>query len=100
MNLVRKLAIPALAIPALAVGAMVTGAPAAQAATSSNAVPANAYWYTYSNYPTYNACNAEGFYLEVNRHSIINYRCLEEEVLNGYTTVWVLQYQLGQPPGS
>jgi hypothetical protein len=99
MNLVRTLAIPALAIPALAVGATVTGAPAAQAATSSNAVPANSSWYTLSNYPTYIACNAEGYYLEVNRHSIQNYRCLEEILLNGYTTVWVLQYQLGQVPG-
>ena len=94
MNFVRK-----LVIPVLAAGAILAGAPAAMAATSSSAAPANASWYTYSTYPTRIACNAEGFYLEFNRHSILNYRCLEME-LDGYTTVWELQYQLGQAPGS
>jgi hypothetical protein len=94
-----------LVIPGIAVGAIMAGAPAALAATPSVAtpahasVPASAAWYYYSNYPTYRACNSEGFYLEIDLYAIGNYKCVEAE-LDGYTTVWDLYYQLGHPPGS
>jgi hypothetical protein len=94
-----------LVIPGIAAGAIMAGAPTALAATSSAAVPARASapaasaWYYYSNYPTYRACNSEGFYLEINLYAIGNYKCVETE-LDGYTTVWDLYYQLGHGPGS
>jgi hypothetical protein len=94
----------AIAIPALAAGALMAIAPSAMAstsatsATSASAIPATATWYSQYSYATEVACNQEGYQLWMN-HKVLTYRCVEIE-LDGYTTAWLLQYQLGIPPGS
>jgi hypothetical protein len=98
----------AIAIPALAAGALMAIAPSAMASTSASsassaisttsAIPAAAYWYSQYSYATKVACNQAGYSLWLN-HKVLTYRCVEIE-LDGYTTAFLLQYQLGIPPGS
>jgi hypothetical protein len=121
MNLTRKIIVPV--ITAAAVLAGTSAALAARSATAVTAVaetpahvaaaapasPASAVravttvssaWYYYSNYPTYRACNSEGFYLEIELYAIYTYKCVEVEGYQGDFFVWDLYYQLGHPAGS
>jgi hypothetical protein len=109
MNLLRKVITPAFAAAAVLGGtsaalagtsAAAVAAPAHSASAGVAAIPAAAAWYYYSNYPTYRACNSEGFYLEINLEAISSYKCVEKEGYGGAYTVWDLYYHLGHPPGS
>lgn len=121
MNLTRKIIVPAIAAAAVLGGtsaalvvtsaatttaaqtparAAVVAAPARPASAGGTITLADATWYYYSNYPTYDACNSEGFYLEIDAYAIGNYKCVEVEGYQGDFFVWDLYYQLGHAPGS